>query len=722
MKKRSYVYILILFILISIMIFLFFNVEASTRTSGIENFPSSYQPYLEEILKKHPNWKFIPLYTNLDWNYVISEENVFGKNLVPKNYSDSWKNTAPGQYNVEVDAGWVDSSKQAVEYCMDPRNFLNEVRLFQFEELSYSANTNSLDGIEKILYGTEFYNRQVTYLDANGNSYSMNAKYADLILKGGQTSAVSPYHLASRIKQEVGPFLSHSSISGTVEGFKGLYNFYNIGATSSSEPMGAIKNGLQYAKDGKGMSSTNKAKYLIPWDTKEKAITGGGIFIGESYINVGQNTIYLQKFDVNDERQGTLFTHQYMTNVLAPYSEGKLTYNGYKNGDILNSNLSFLIPVYENMPELPTESPNINPSDYEQDNTKMYANVQTVLNIRSGPGTSYDIVATVTKDEIMTRIAKGKQSGELWDRVILSNGIVGYAFQSYLQEAPTESEKPIEEIQVSISKNPILKNERVPLEVKIIPEDATDTTLKYMSSDTTVAMVSDEGTILGLSSGKATITVYSEKYSVKTQIEVEIYSEVKDLILDMDSLIVQKGQTVKINATVLPEDANNKKIIYESQNPDIAHVDEDGNILGKEVGETKLAIETQENKIQKTVNIQVVELKNEIIFNDLVVSGNIISGLEDLNHKVIDIKNKIETTYRVEIYNSKDEVLPDNQLVGTGCKIKFFDESDNLAIEYNILYYGDVNGDGKINSIDLLVLQRHILEINLLNRCICQSW
>ena len=106
------------------MIFLFFNVEASTRTSGIENFPSSYQPYLEEILKKHPNWKFIPLYTNLDWNYVISEENVFGKNLVPKNYSDSWKNTTPGQYNVEVDAGWVDSSKQAVEYCMDPRNFL----------------------------------------------------------------------------------------------------------------------------------------------------------------------------------------------------------------------------------------------------------------------------------------------------------------------------------------------------------------------------------------------------------------------------------------------------------------------------------------------------------------------------------------------------------------------------------------------------------------------
>ena len=127
----------------------------------------------------------------------------------------------------------------------------------------------------------------------------MNETYADLILRGGQTSLVSPYHLASRIKQEVGPFLSHSSISGTVEGYKGVYNFYNIGATSSQEPMGAIKNGLRYAKDGNGANQIIKDKYLIPWNTKERAITGGGIFIGSSYINVGQNTIYLQKLNRN---------------------------------------------------------------------------------------------------------------------------------------------------------------------------------------------------------------------------------------------------------------------------------------------------------------------------------------------------------------------------------------------------------------------------------------
>ncbi len=199
----------------------------------------------------------------------------------------------------------------------------------------------------------------------------MAETYADLILRAAQTSGVSPYHLASRIKQEVGPFLSHSSISGTVPGFEGLYNFYNIGATSSPEPMGAIKNGLQYARDGKGASQDKKDKYHIPWNTKEKAITGGSIFIGASYINVGQNTIYLQKFDVNDDRNGNLFTHQYMTNVLAPYSEAKSIYNGYQKSGLLDLDMTFLIPVYNNMPEVPIPSPNINQAGFQADHTKV---------------------------------------------------------------------------------------------------------------------------------------------------------------------------------------------------------------------------------------------------------------------------------------------------------------------------------------------------------------
>lgn len=275
----------------------------------------------------------------------------------------------------------MDSSRQAVEYSMDPRNFLNEVRIFQFEALSFSEHTNNLDGVEKILYGTEFYNTKVSYVTSTGEIINMSEKYSDLILRGGVTSKVSPYHLASRIKQEVGPFLSHSSISGRVSGFEGLYNFYNIGATSSQEPMGAIKNGLQYAKDGKGASESTKTKFLIPWNTKERAITGGAIFIGDSYINQGQDTVYLQKFDVTGE---SLFWHQYMTNVLAPYSESKAIYTGYKNSNLLDIPMNFIIPIYNNMPDIPTQSPSIEPNNFTEDNKKVYC-MATNVNIRTGP-------------------------------------------------------------------------------------------------------------------------------------------------------------------------------------------------------------------------------------------------------------------------------------------------------------------------------------------------
>lgn len=704
MKYKIFFYI-ILFLFI-----LFPNYSySSTKLEGIEAFPESYKPYLEILKQKYPNWNFIALYTNLDWKYVIDNENIFGKNLVPISYHDNWKNTKNGEYNVEVDSGWVDSSRKAVEYTMDPRNFLNEVRIFQFEVLSYDEKTNNIDGIEKILYGTEFYNRIVEYKNSSGNNIVTNDKYSDLILRGGQTSKVSTYHLASRIKQEVGPFLSHSSINGIVQGFEGLYNFYNIGATSSSEPMGAIKNGLQYAKDGKGASQETKNKYLIPWNTKERAITGGAIFIGSSYINIGQNTIYLQKFDVNDEKGGELFWHQYMTNVLAPYSESKLVYNGYKNSGIFSTGLTFIIPVYDNMPELPVESPNILENDFTSDNTKMYANVTTKLNVRSGPGSSYEIITTLDSKEQVTRIAKGKQAGELWDRVILENGVVGYVFQSYLEKVP---EIQVSNINLSIDKTTINKYERVKLNVEILPVEAENAKIEFSSSDNSVAIVDEDGYILGLSSGKSIITAKTEN-GISDSINIEVYSPVTDINFDTTDLVLEKGENFHLNVIIYPEDATNKSIEFSSENVNIATVDNNGNIIAKDIGNTKIFVKSLDTNIQKSINIQVIEKldESEISFDEsLVINANEISGIDYKNNTVNNFKQLIKTDYEIKILNFKDEKLEDADLIGTGSKVKIY-KDNNILREYKIILYGDVTGDGKINSVDLLVLQRHILEL-----------
>lgn len=129
-----------------------------------------------------------------------------------------------------------------------------------------------------------------------GNNINTQDTYAYLIMNAGVYSGVSPYHLAARIKQEVGPFVTHKSISGDVLGYEGLYNFYNIGATSSIEPLGAIKNGLKYARNGKGnLSAEEMQNQFIPWNTPERAINGGGVFIGSSYILVRSKLLIFAK-------------------------------------------------------------------------------------------------------------------------------------------------------------------------------------------------------------------------------------------------------------------------------------------------------------------------------------------------------------------------------------------------------------------------------------------
>lgn len=719
-KKIIIISSIIVLIILFIILFTIFNSNKAeddkilTRQMRLsDTFPSSYKPYIDELEKKYPNWEFKALYTNLDWKYVIDNENVFGKNLVPKSYSDSWKNTKKGEYNVEVDSGWVDSSRSAVEYAMDPRNFLNYVRVFQFEELSYNSRTNTVSSIEKILYGTEFYNKIVEYKNSSGTNIVTDKKYSDLILSAAKTSSVSAFHLASRIKQEVGPFLSHSSISGTVSGYEGLYNFYNIGATSSSEPMGAIINGLKYAKDGKGASSSTKTKYLIPWNTKERAITGGAKFIGSSYINLGQNTIYLQKFHVYDTTDDELFWHQYMTNVLAPYSESKSIYTGYKNSNLLNDSIEFIIPIYENMPEIMTESPNINPNDYEEDNTKMYANVTNTLNVRTGPSTSYEILTTIGSKEEVTRIAKGKQSGELWDKVRLKNGMIGYIFQNYLEEVP---QNQITEIKLSLDKKQIDKNEIIPLKVTILPEEAKNEPIYFSSDDESIVIVDQEGNVQGVGRGTATIKAESKTNGVSASIPVEVYSKVEGLVLDTEKRILQIGDSFQISATILPEDANNKKISFASEKAEIAEVTEAGKVTGISEGQTNIVVKTNEGNIEKKVLVNIIPKISEadLAFDSsLHIEGDEITGIDPTQNTVEEISKKITSKYELEFVNYKEDKIEGTNKIGTGSMLRIKKEKDIIA-SYQFILYGDCNGDGKINSVDLLVLQRQILEIEML--------
>ena len=103
------------------------------------------------------------------------------------------------------------------------------------------------------------------------------------------------------------------------------------------------------------------------------------------------------------------------------------------------------------------------------------------------------------------------------------------------------------------------------------------------------------------------------------------------------------------------------------------------------------------------------------------IIGNEISNINYLDTSIESMKSKIDTEYIVEIYNSKNELLGDKLSIGTGSKIVFKNDNTDIVDEYNIILYGDVNGDGKINSIDLLLIQRHILKLQRLEGIFVKS-
>lgn len=306
-----------------------------------QGFPDSYKENLRILHTEHPTWIFEALHTGLDWTDALNAESEVGKNLIQNHVISSWKSMEEGAYDWNTNkwvvfdgSDWVSASRALIAYYMDPRNFLDDVNIFQFETLSYDNSYQSLEGIQNIL---EHSFMSGSYTDADGWS----ASYADAFVYAAEQSGVSPYHLASRALQELGTGGS-ASVSGTVSGYEGFYNFYNIGATSSSNP---VRNGLAFAQQ-------YNDEYFLPWDTKWKAIAGGAIYLGRRYINVGQDTLYLQKFNVQGNNP---YTHQYMTNVQAPSSEAKKMAIAY--GGTSDLGIVFKIPVYGNMPFMASELP-----------------------------------------------------------------------------------------------------------------------------------------------------------------------------------------------------------------------------------------------------------------------------------------------------------------------------------------------------------------------------
>ena len=172
-----------------------------------------------------------------------------------------------------------------------------------------------------------------------------NALQENAIFQFEQLTYNESYHTEEAVKN----FLDGTFINSSQNAPGTDMKYFNVGASGSTNEQ-VIINGLNYAKNNN-------------WKGAYYSILGGAEVISANYIRKGQDTLYLQKFNVSPTASNPIYTHQYMQNISAPTTEALSIKKLYESAGALENTFVFKIPVYENMPAspcpMPTSSTNV---------------------------------------------------------------------------------------------------------------------------------------------------------------------------------------------------------------------------------------------------------------------------------------------------------------------------------------------------------------------------
>ena len=489
-------------------------------------FPSSYAAKLAQLQARHPNWTFEPLQTGLNWDRAVGQESLNHRNTVYINPNSAsatrlYRDMSTGTYQAKngfdysyavrdgstsQSIGWIDASKMAVAYFMNPLTFLgSDSAIFQFESLNWNfsntthGNRDAYNATTAVLKNTfmdpnrNSYNTNsvddngnIKYIDTNGQTQTLDASYPMAICGAAKNYGLDPCYLAAKIIREVGANGKSGSVSGKYSGYTGYYNFLNIGANDSSNGA-AVSKALAYAK--------NKN-----WTNPVASIYGGADIIYNDYVAKGQNTPYLQKFNVSGTNN---YNHQYMTAINGVVSPTNLTYAGYKQAGILDNRHRFIIPVFENMPG--TGGTSVRLRGYS--GQTVTGTVRKATSLKSEASYVGNNVATVAAGDTVyvsggyrdTRVAYDsnyrvnavyyRMFAPLWYKVTTSSGTTGYIQEDYLDISNRAS---------------ITGSQTFTLNYSVTGSEQPS----FMSQDTRIATVDASGRVTGRGTGTTKIVVY----------------------------------------------------------------------------------------------------------------------------------------------------------------------------------------------------------------------
>ena len=685
-----------------------------------------FKEKLDTLKANHPNWKFIIMETGLDFEQVIKGQYT-GHLGTPKNLiqgkTGEWICSICGD-RVYDTGNWKCASEQAIRYYMDTRNWLvDSPYLFQFLATDYLETTD--DKVYGSLNGTFLYSRE----------------NASIINRVCREKNANPYYIIARLLQEQGNAGGATSKMVDTDGTV-YYNLFNIGASGNSQQE-VYNNALARAKkEG--------------WTSIEKCLSDGITFLFSAYINNKQNSIYLNKFDV--ESYGGLYIRQYMQNIEAPKSEGTSMYNKMRSAGLLNENLTFIIPVYENMSSLSSSSPDSSIEAYPK-NIRVKVGHSNVM-IRSGRSTTSLPVGKIADSSVVVLSVERYSDG--WHKVVLEDGTNGYVKfnTSYLEEID-DITNCYEEVTVTnsdvilrvgpgynqleithLNKGQVIhridNTGRYYIDGKIWDRVIlSDSRQGFVARDNIHKIdynesfyVNAEGGLYLRETPAGNIIRKLENGSIVTRLEAgsKVGNYTWDKVITEDGVIgyVAREYLIKVDGGEVPDETpddsggneadneiNNEIVDNENNALNNEVIDDENNVLNNEVIDED---NTLNNEVIDEIENSVID--NEIIGDNTVEDDNETEEEPDIgDNEPEDSEDDLETERIIIVESSAtanslsnatitrgDKVISGEQVIATG------DIANMGGTKYTIVKKGDSTGDGYVKANDYLIIKDYIME------------
>ncbi len=200
--------------------------------------------------------------------------------------------------------------------------------------------------------------------------------------------------------------------------------------------------------------------------------------------------------------------------------------------------------------------------------------------------------------------------------------------------------------------------ESASLIVTVFPENATNKTVSWSSSDNMIAAVDESGTVKAIKKGTADITVTTEDGGFTAVCKVTVEApNVSGVKLDKETLTLKRGETGKLTATVEPADAEDKSVTWTSSDKTVATVDAEGNITTLKIGTADITATTVDGGFTavckvtvEAPNVSGITLDNETLTLKRGETGKLIATIEptDAADKSVTWSSSDETVATVD--------------------------------------------------------------------------